>query len=161
MAKHGVVLNSTSGSDEEEEEEDEEEVEESIDGQSGTLFESTLTAANFSRFAEMSRQFAEMMEMHRKQPQLMAKKKSAWASLSFDSPPPAKSANWRVPSCRKDLQQILSARHRQMRISNVTPLPRSRLAPLHVFHFRRNLSKLLQYSRMNAPLRKSTSASAT
>jgi hypothetical protein len=77
MAKHGVVLNSTSGSDEEEEEEDEEEVEESIDGQSGTLFESTLTAANFSRFAEMSRQFAEMMEMHRKQPQLMAKKKSA------------------------------------------------------------------------------------
>jgi hypothetical protein len=38
----------------------------------------------------MSRQFAEKMEMHRKQ-QLVAKEKSARGALSFDSPPQAKS----------------------------------------------------------------------
>jgi hypothetical protein len=44
----------------------------------------------------MSRQFAEMMEMHRKQ-QLVAKKKSARGALSFDSPPPAKYRKLKSP----------------------------------------------------------------
>ncbi len=73
MAKPEVVPNSTSGSDEEEEEEDEDEVKQSNDGKSGTPFESTSTAAIFSRFTEMSRQFAEMGGMHKKQ-QLVANK---------------------------------------------------------------------------------------
>ncbi len=143
MADHEVVQNSTSDSDAEEEEEDAEEVQlsmlQSNDGQSGSPVKSTSIAAIFSKFTEMSRQFAQMMELHRKQ-QLMANKKSARASLSFDSPPPAKSAYCRILSRRKDLQRILSARHRQMRIWNVTPLPRSRLAQLHVFVFGINLS---------------------
>jgi hypothetical protein len=51
LADHHVALNSTSGSNEEEEvEEEEEEEEQSIDGQSCTPFESTSTAAIFSRF---------------------------------------------------------------------------------------------------------------
>ena len=44
----------------------------------------------------MSHQFAEMMEMHRKQ-QLMAKKKTARGALSFDSPSPAKSRKLKSP----------------------------------------------------------------
>jgi hypothetical protein len=44
----------------------------------------------FSKITEMSRQLAEVMEMHRKQ-QLMAKKKTARAALSFELPSPAKS----------------------------------------------------------------------
>ncbi len=44
----------------------------------------------------MSSQLAEMMEMHRKQ-QLMAKKKTARAILSFESPPPAKSRKLKSP----------------------------------------------------------------
>ena len=44
----------------------------------------------------MSRRLAEMMEMHRKQ-QLMAKKKTARAALSFESPPPAKSCKFKNP----------------------------------------------------------------
>jgi hypothetical protein len=44
----------------------------------------------------MSRLLAKMMEMHRKQ-QLMAKKKSAQAALSFESPPPAKSHTFKSP----------------------------------------------------------------
>jgi hypothetical protein len=51
LAHNNVVPNSTSGSDEEEDEVEEEEVEQStsIDGQFGTSFESTLSAAMFSR----------------------------------------------------------------------------------------------------------------
>jgi hypothetical protein len=64
----------------------------------------------------MSRQFAEMMEMHRKQ-QLVVKTRC------------------------QDLQPVLSARRRQMTISNAIPLHRIRLAQQHVFVFRRNLSK--------------------
>ncbi len=48
----------------------------------------------FSKITEMSRQLAEMMEMHRKQ-QLMAKKKTARSALSFESPPPAKSRKFK------------------------------------------------------------------
>ncbi len=84
MAKHDTAPNSTSASDEEEEEEEENEVEQSIHGESSTCFESTTTAAIFSRFTEMSRQFAEMMEMHWKQ-QLVSKKKSVGGTLSFES----------------------------------------------------------------------------
>ncbi len=84
-----MVPNSASGSDEEEEEV-EEDVEQSVEAQSSTSFESTSTAAIFSGFTKMSRQLAEMMEIHRKQ-QLVAKKKSARGALSFDSPPLAKS----------------------------------------------------------------------
>ncbi len=90
-----MVPNSTSGSDEEEEEEDEEDVGQSNDGQSGTLFESTSTAAIFSMFTEMSSQFAEMMELHRKQ-HLMARK-SARALLPCYSPPPVKSCKLKSP----------------------------------------------------------------
>ena len=78
LADNYVVPNSTSGSDEEEEEVEEEDVEQSIDGQSGTAFESTSTAALFSRLTKMSLQFAEMMEMHWKQQ--LAKKKSELTS---------------------------------------------------------------------------------
>jgi hypothetical protein len=49
-----------------------------------------------SKITEMSRQLAEMMEMHRKQ-QLMAKKKTARAALSFESPPLAKSRTYKSP----------------------------------------------------------------
>jgi hypothetical protein len=110
---------SSSGSDEEEEFLEEEDVDQSIDGQSGTPFESKSSAAMFSQITEMSRHLAEMMEMHRKQ-QLMEKKKSARSSLSFESPPPANSANLRLHSRRLELLLILSARRRRMRISNVT-----------------------------------------
>jgi hypothetical protein len=96
LAKHDLVPNSTSGSDEEEDEVEGEDVEQSIDGQSGTSFESTSSAAMFSKTTEMSRQLAEMMEMHREQ-QLMAKKKTARGALSFDSPPPAKSRKLKSP----------------------------------------------------------------
>jgi len=87
---------SSSGSDEEEEEVEEEDADQSIDGQSGTSFESKSSAAMYSKITEMSRQLAEMMEMHRKQ-QLMAKKKTARAELSFESPPPAKFPNFKSP----------------------------------------------------------------
>ncbi len=40
--------------------------------------------AMFSKFTEMTRHFAEMMERHRKE-QLMAKKKTARSALSFAS----------------------------------------------------------------------------
>jgi hypothetical protein len=50
----------------------------------------------FSKITEMSRQSAEMKEMHRKQ-QLMAKEKTARAALSFESPPPAKSRKFKTP----------------------------------------------------------------
>jgi hypothetical protein len=66
----------TSGSDEKEAEVEEEDADQSIDGQSGTSFESKSSAAIFSKITEMSRQLAEMMEIHRKQ-QRMAKKKIA------------------------------------------------------------------------------------
>jgi hypothetical protein len=49
LAKHDVVPNSTSGSNEEEEKVVEEEVKQSIDGQSGTSFESKSSAAIFSK----------------------------------------------------------------------------------------------------------------
>jgi hypothetical protein len=49
LADHHVAPNSTSGSDEEEEVVEEEDVEQSIEAQSGTSFESTSTAAIFSR----------------------------------------------------------------------------------------------------------------
>jgi hypothetical protein len=67
LAKHDVVPNFTSISDEEEEEVEEKEVEQSLDGGSGTSFESKSSVAMFSKITEMSRQLAEMMEMHRKQ----------------------------------------------------------------------------------------------
>ncbi len=50
MADQHVVLISSSSSNEEEEEVVQEDVEQSIDGQSGTSFESTSTTAIFSRF---------------------------------------------------------------------------------------------------------------
>ncbi len=71
LSHKNVAPNSTSGSDEEEEFVEEEDAEQSIDGQSGTSFDSKSSAAMFSKITEMSRQLAEMMEMHRKQ-QLMA-----------------------------------------------------------------------------------------
>ncbi len=89
---------SSSGSDEEEEEVEEEDADQSIDGQSGTSFQSKSSAAMYSKITEMSRQLelAEMMEMHRKQ-QVMEKKKSARSSLSFESPPPAKFRKFKSP----------------------------------------------------------------
>ena len=50
----------------------------------------------YSHITEMSRQLAEMMEMHRKQ-QLMEKKKTARTSLTFESPPPAKFRKFKSP----------------------------------------------------------------
>jgi hypothetical protein len=92
-----VPPKSISGGDEEEELVDEEEdAEQCIDAQSGTSFDSKSSAAMFSKITEMSRQLAEMMEMHRKQ-QLMAKKKTARAAFSFESPPPAKFRKLKSP----------------------------------------------------------------
>jgi len=96
MVPQNVAPKSTSGSDEEEELVEEEDAEQSIDGQSGTSFESKSSAAMFSKITEMSRQLAEMMEIHRKQ-QLMAKKKAARAALSFESPPQANSRRFKSP----------------------------------------------------------------
>ena len=87
---------SSSGSDEEEEEVEEEDADQSIDGQSGTFFQSKSSAATFSKITELSRQLAEMTELHSKQ-QLMENKKTARSSLSFDSPPPAKSRRFKAP----------------------------------------------------------------
>ncbi len=162
MADNYVVPNSTSGSDEEEEEENasEEEIEQSADGQTCTLFESTSTTSIFSRFTKISRQFAEMMEMHRKQ-QLFATKKPVLASLSFDQPPSAKSRKLKSPfSPKRSAAYIIGATQADEDFERDI-LPHCRLAPLHVFIFRRNLSKSLRYSRTNPLLRKSTSASAT
>ena len=50
----------------------------------------------YSKITEMSSQLAEMMEMHRKQ-KLMAKKKTARAALSFESPPPANFRKFKSP----------------------------------------------------------------
>jgi hypothetical protein len=75
LADQHVAPISTSGSDEEEEEV-EKDVQQSIDGQSGTSFESTSTAAILSRLTKMSCKFAAMIGMRRKQ-QLVAKRKSA------------------------------------------------------------------------------------
>ncbi len=83
LADKNVAPNSTSCSDEEEQVVEEEGAEQSIDGQFRTSFESKTSAAMFSKITKMSRQLAEMMEMHRKQ-QLMAKKKTARAALSFE-----------------------------------------------------------------------------
>ena len=69
-----VPPQASSGSDEEEEFVEEEDVDQSIDGQSGSPFESKSSAAMYSKITEMSRRLAEMMERHRKQ-QLMPKKK--------------------------------------------------------------------------------------
>ena len=74
LSSKKVPPKSSSGSDEEEEFVEEEDVDQSIDGQSGSPFESKSSAAMYSHITEMSRQLAEMMEMHRKQ-QLMEKKK--------------------------------------------------------------------------------------
>jgi hypothetical protein len=96
MVPQNVAPKSTSGSDEEEELVEEEDAEQSIDGQSGTSFESKSSAAMFSKITAMSRHLVEMTEMHRKQ-QLMAKKKTARGALSFDSPSPAKSRKLKSP----------------------------------------------------------------
>jgi hypothetical protein len=138
LAHKKVPPKSTSGSDEEEELVEEEDAQQSIDGQSGTSFESKSSPAMFSKITEMSTQLAEMMEMHRKQ-QLMSKKKTARAALSFESPSPANPANLRVHSLRQELLPILSARRRQMRISNATLLLRSRLAQQHAFSSRKSM----------------------
>jgi hypothetical protein len=70
LAHKKVPPKSISGSDEEEALVEEEDAEQSIDAQSGTSFDSKSSAAMFSKISKMSRQLAEMMEMHRKQ-QLM------------------------------------------------------------------------------------------
>jgi hypothetical protein len=57
----------------------------------------------------MSLQFAEMMELHRKQ-QLMAKKKYARAALSFDSPPPTSSRKMLIPfSPKRSTAEMIGA----------------------------------------------------
>ena len=58
-----VPPKSTSDSDEEEEEVEEEDADQSIDGQSGTSFQSKSSAAMFSKITEMSCRLAEMMEL--------------------------------------------------------------------------------------------------
>jgi hypothetical protein len=73
LSRKNVPPQSSSGSEEEEEFVEEEYVDQSIEGQSGSPFESKSSAAMYSHITEMSRQLAEMMEMHRKQ--LMEKKK--------------------------------------------------------------------------------------
>jgi hypothetical protein len=88
LSRKEVPPKSSSGSDEEKEVE-EEDADQSIDGQSGTSFESKSSAAMYSKITEM-------MEMHRKQ-QLMAKKKIARTSLSFESPPQAKFRKFKSP----------------------------------------------------------------
>jgi hypothetical protein len=67
-----------------------------MDGESSNFFQSKSSAATFSKITELSRQLAEMTELHRKQ-QLMENKKTARSSLSFDSPPPAKSRRFKAP----------------------------------------------------------------
>ena len=86
IAAKSALPDSSSGGEEEEEQAFEEDLEESIEGQSIAPAAITSTDAMFSKFTEMSRHFAEMMEQHRKE-QLMAKK-TARSALSFDSPPP-------------------------------------------------------------------------
>jgi hypothetical protein len=96
LSRKNVPLKSSSGSNEEEEEVEEEDADQSIDGQSGTSFDSKSSAAMYVKITEMSRRLAEMMELYRKQ-QLMAKKKKARTALSFESPPPAKSRKFKSP----------------------------------------------------------------
>jgi hypothetical protein len=98
MAGHDVVLNSTSGSDEEEKEVVvvEEEQSRSVDVESGTSSAILSADAMMSKFIEMSCQSAEMIEQQRTL-QLMAKKKSARAALSFEPPPPQKTRKLPTP----------------------------------------------------------------
>jgi hypothetical protein len=58
LSRKKVLPKSSSGSDEEEEEVDEEDADQSIDGQSGTSFESKSSAPMYSKITEMSRQLA-------------------------------------------------------------------------------------------------------
>ena len=83
FAQKSVSSNSSSDGEEEEEVED---FELSKKVQSMAPVTITSTDAKFSKFTEMSRHFAEMMEQHRKE-QLMSKKTTR-SALSFDSPPP-------------------------------------------------------------------------
>ncbi len=62
LSRTKVSPKSSSGSDTEEEEE-EEDADQSIDGQSGTSFDSKSSAAMFSKITEMSCRLAEMMEL--------------------------------------------------------------------------------------------------
>ncbi len=96
LLRKNIPPKSSSGSDEEEELVEEEDADQSIYGESGTPVESKSSAAMFSKITEMSRQLAEMMEMHRKQ-QLMEKKKTARTSLTFKSPPLAKCRKFKSP----------------------------------------------------------------
>jgi hypothetical protein len=75
FAEKSVVPNSSSGGEDEEENADEEESEQSIEVQSIASAAITSTDAMLSKFTEMTRHFAKMMEQHRKE-QLMAKKKN-------------------------------------------------------------------------------------
>jgi hypothetical protein len=75
IADKSVVPNSSSNGDEEDENDYEEDLEQSIDVQSIAPAAITSTNAMFSKFTGMTRQFAEMMEQHRKE-QLMANKKN-------------------------------------------------------------------------------------
>jgi hypothetical protein len=141
--------------DEEEEEVVEEKVEQSIDGQYGTSFESTSSAAMFSKITEMSRQLAEMMEMHRKQ-QLMAKKKNCMRS---DSPPLAKSRKLKSPfTPTRTAADIIGATQADEDFERDSLASQS--SRTTAFVSRRNMSKLPHCTRTNALQRKSRSASA-
>jgi hypothetical protein len=74
MADKSVVLKYTFGSDDDQDDDDEEEVQQSIDVDSSTPSAICTANAEMSKFTEMSRQFAEMMEQRKLQ--LMARKKS-------------------------------------------------------------------------------------
>ncbi len=138
LAHKKVQPKSTSGSDEEEELVEEDDDEQSNDAQSGTSFESKSSAAMFWKITEMSRQLAEMMEMHRKQ-QLMAKKKLHELHFHLNRHLRQNPANLRVNARRQEMLPILSARRRQMRTSNATLLLRSRLAQQHAFGSRKSM----------------------
>ncbi len=158
LAKHDVVPDSMSGSDEDEEEVVEE-VEQSLDGRSGISFESKSSAAMFSNITETSSQLAEMMEMHRKL-HLMAKKKNARTALSFDLPPLAKHCKLKSPfTPTRAAADIIDATQADENFERDS-LVRSRLVQQHVFDSRRNMSKLPHFTRTNALQRKSRSTSA-
>ncbi len=159
LADKNVAPNSMSFSDEEERLVEEEDAEQSIDGQSGTSFESKSSAAMISKITEMSRQLAEMMEMHWKQ-QLMAKKKTARAALSFESPPPAKSRKFNSPfTPTRTAADIIGATQADEDFERDSLASQASRTTARI-RLQENRSKLPHCTKTNALLKKSRSASA-
>ena len=100
-----------------------------------------------------------MMEMHRKQ-QLMAKKKTARAALSFESQPPAKSRKLQNPfTPTRTAADIIGATQADEDFERDSLASQSSRTTARI-RLQENMSKLPHCTKTNGPLMKLASASA-